>query len=60
MEMDGVDDCVWRGDLHKSLLLLDEHKIRPNEESVNEKKIKKSKYIPRHHCLHDFLLFFSP
>ena len=28
MERDGVDDCVWRGDLHKQL---DEHKIRPNE-----------------------------
>ena len=35
MERDGVDDCVWRGDLHKNLLLLDEHKIRPNDDNMS-------------------------
>lgn len=35
MERDEVDDCVWTGDLHKSLLLLDEHKIRPDYDNMS-------------------------
>ena len=48
MERVGVDCSVWRGDLHKSLLLLDEHRTRPKDDNIsktNEMKIKTPSYL---------------
>ena len=45
MEREGDDDSAWRGDLHKSLLLLDERKIRPNDDNVRIAKQNENKSI---------------
>jgi hypothetical protein len=38
-----IDDCIWRGDRHKSQLLLDEHKIRPDDDNMNLTKWNENK-----------------